>query len=138
MDCSTPGFPVYHQLSDLAQTHVHQVSDAIQPPHPLLSPSPVFNLSQHQGFSNESVLCIRWPKYSGATASSSVLPMNIQDSCPLGWTIFISLLSKGVVYMCQPQSPNSSRPTSSPSVSTCLFSMCTSLYLFRGMCSASR
>ena len=50
MDCSMPGFPVHHQLLDLAQTHVHQVSDAIQPSHPLLSPSsPAFNLSQHQG-----------------------------------------------------------------------------------------
>ena len=50
MDCSTPGFPVHHQLPELAQTHVHQVSDAIQPSHPLLSPSPpAFNLSEHQG-----------------------------------------------------------------------------------------
>ena len=50
MDCSMPGFPVYHQLPKLAQTHVHQVSDAIQPSHLLLSPSPPsFNLSQHQG-----------------------------------------------------------------------------------------
>ena len=50
MDCSTPGFPVHHQLPEFAQTHVHQVSDAIQPSHPLLSPSPpVFNLSKHQG-----------------------------------------------------------------------------------------
>ena len=50
MDCSTPGLPVYHQLLELAQTHVHWVSDAIQPSHPLSSPSPpAFNLSQHQG-----------------------------------------------------------------------------------------
>ena len=50
MDCSTPGFPVLHHLPELAQTHVHGVSDAIQPSHPLLSPSsPAFNLSQHQG-----------------------------------------------------------------------------------------
>ena len=49
MNCSTPGFPVHHQLP-LAQTHVHRVGDAIQPPHPLSSPSPpVFNLSQYQG-----------------------------------------------------------------------------------------
>ena len=48
MDCSTPGFPVHHPLPELAQTHVHRVSDAIQPSHPL-SPSPAFNLSQHQG-----------------------------------------------------------------------------------------
>jgi len=50
MDCSTPGFPVHHQLLELAQTHV-RVSDAIQPSHPLSSPSPAFNLSQHQGLS---------------------------------------------------------------------------------------
>ena len=50
MDCSTPGFPVHHQLLELAQTHVHRVSEAIQPSHPLSSPSlPAFNLSQHQG-----------------------------------------------------------------------------------------
>ena len=61
---STPGFPVHHQLPDPAQTHVHRVSDAIQPSDPLLSPSPpAFHLSQHQVFSIESVLCIRWPKY---------------------------------------------------------------------------
>ena len=50
MDCSTPGFPVHHQLPELAQTDVHQVGDAIQPSHALLSPSPpALNLSQHQG-----------------------------------------------------------------------------------------
>ena len=48
MDCSTPGFRVHHQLPKLAQTHAHQVGDAIQPSHALLSPS-AFNLSQHQG-----------------------------------------------------------------------------------------
>ena len=50
IDCSIPGFPVHHQLPDLAPTHVHWVSNAIQPSHPLLSPSPpAFNLSQQQG-----------------------------------------------------------------------------------------
>ena len=64
MDCSMPGFPVHHQLWELTQTHVHRVGDAIQPSLPLSSPSPpAFNLSQHQVFSNESVLRIRWPKY---------------------------------------------------------------------------
>ena len=59
-----PGFPVHHQLLELAQTHVHRVGDAIQPSHPLSSPSPpAFNPSQHQVFSNVSALCIRWPKY---------------------------------------------------------------------------
>ena len=49
MDCSTPGFPVFHQLPEFTQTHVHRVGDAIQPSHPLLSHSPGFNLPQHQG-----------------------------------------------------------------------------------------
>jgi len=50
MDCSTPGLPVHHQLPEFTQTHVHRVADAIQPSHPLSSPSPpAFNLSQHQG-----------------------------------------------------------------------------------------
>ena len=50
MDCSTQNFPIHHQLSELAQTHVYQVGDPIQPSHPLSSPSsPAFSLSQHQG-----------------------------------------------------------------------------------------
>ena len=49
MDHSTPGLPVHHQLPESTQTHVHRVGDAIQPSHPLLSPSPAFSLSQHQG-----------------------------------------------------------------------------------------
>ena len=64
MDYTMPGFPVLHQLPELAQIHVHRVSDAIQPSHPLSSLSPpAFNLFQHQGFPNESVLCIQWPKF---------------------------------------------------------------------------
>ena len=50
MDCSRPGLPVHHQLPELAQAHVHQIGDVIQPSHPLSSPSPpALNLSQHQG-----------------------------------------------------------------------------------------
>ena len=64
MNHSTPGLPVHHQLLESTQTHVHRVSDPIQPSHPLSSPSPpAFNLSKHQGLSSESVLHIRWPKY---------------------------------------------------------------------------
>ena len=75
MDCSTSGFPVHHQFLELTQTHVHRVSDAIQPSHPLLSPSPpVFNLSQHEGLFNESVLCIRWTK--NWSFSFSISPSN--------------------------------------------------------------
>ena len=64
MDCSMPGLPVHHQLPESTQTHIHWVSDVIQPSHPLSSPSPpALNLSQDQGLSKESALRIRWPKY---------------------------------------------------------------------------
>ena len=64
MNRSTPGLPVHHQLPEFTQIHVHQVSDAIQPSHPLSSPShPAPNPSQHQSLSNESTLRMRWPKY---------------------------------------------------------------------------
>ena len=70
-----PGLPVRHQLPELAQTHVHWTGDAIQPSHPLLSPSPpTFNLCFIRVFSNESVLCIRWPKYW--SFSLSISPSN--------------------------------------------------------------
>ena len=72
MDCSTPGFPVLHHLPEFAQICVHWVSDVIQPFYPLLSPSsPYFDLSQHQDLSNESALCIRWPKYWSFSISPS-------------------------------------------------------------------
>ena len=64
MDCSTPGFPVHHQLLELTQTHVHWVSDAIQPSHLLLSPClPPSIFPSIRAFSSESVLWVRWPKY---------------------------------------------------------------------------
>ena len=91
MDCSTPGFPVLHHLLELAQTHVHWVSDVIQPS-PLLSPSPsAFNLS----------FLVSWLFASdgqsiGASASASVLPVNILGWFPLGLTGLISLQSKGL------------------------------------------
>ena len=81
MDCSTPDIPVIHHLPELAQTHVHQVGDAIQPSHPLSSPSPAFNLSKHQGLSQWSQLFTSGGQSIGASASASVLPMNIQ-----GWS----------------------------------------------------
>ena len=75
MDCSASGFPLDHQLPEFTQTHVYWVSDAIQPSHPLPSPSPpTFNLPSITAFTNESVLCIRWPKY--CTCSFSILPSN--------------------------------------------------------------
>ena len=63
MNHSTSGLPVHHQLPEFTQIHVHRVSDAIQPSHPLSSPSPPApNPSQHQSLSNESTLRMRWPK----------------------------------------------------------------------------
>ena len=73
MNHSTPGLSVHHQLPEFTQTHVHRVADAIQPSHPLSSPSPPApNPSQHQGLFNESTLCIRWPKYW--SFSFSIIP----------------------------------------------------------------
>ena len=96
MDHSTLDFPVHHQLPEFTQTHVHWVGDAIQPSHPLLSPSPpAFNLSSIRVFSNESALCISGQSI-GVSASTSVLPMNTQDWSPLGWTGWTSLQSKGL------------------------------------------
>ena len=64
MNHSMPGLSVHQQLPEFTQTQVHWVGDAIQPSHPLSSPSlPALNLSQHQGLYNESSLRIRWPKY---------------------------------------------------------------------------
>ena len=64
MDYSTPGFPILHHLPELAQTHVHWVGDAIQPPAPLLPPSPfAISFSQHQGLFQWVGSSIRWPKY---------------------------------------------------------------------------
>ena len=93
VDCSMPGFSVHHQLLELTQTHAYWVGDAMQPSHPLSSPSPsAFNLSRHQGLF-KWVLHIRWPKYLSFSISSS---KNIQEWFPLGWTGWISLLSKGL------------------------------------------
>jgi len=84
--------PCPSQLPELTQTHVHRVGDAIQPSHPLPSPSlPAFNLSQHQGLFQEFFTL--GGQSMGVSASASVLPMNIQDWFPLGWTGWISLQS---------------------------------------------
>ena len=64
MNCSTPGFPVHHQLPEFTQTQVHQVGDAIQPSHSLSSPSPPAPIPPSiRVFSNESTLHMGWPKY---------------------------------------------------------------------------
>ena len=97
MGCSTPGFPVLHCLLELAQSHDHWVDDAIQPSHPLSPPSPALNLSQHQGlFQWMSQLFASSGQSIGASASASVLPMNIQGWFHLGLTDLISLQSKGL------------------------------------------
>ena len=75
VDCSTPGFSVHHQLLELAQTHVHRVSEDIQPSHLILSPSPPPSIFPSIGvFTNESALRIRWPKYW--SFSFSISPSN--------------------------------------------------------------
>ena len=95
MDCSTPGLPVHHQLPEFTLTHIHWVGDAIQPFHPLLSPSPAsgsFQMSQFFASGGQSI---------GVSASASVLPMNIQDWSPLRWTGF----------PCSPRDSQESSPT---------------------------
>ena len=96
MDCSTPGFPVHHQLLELAQTHVHQIwchptiSSSVVPFSSCLQSCPVsrfFLMSQFLTSGGQSI---------GVSVSASVLPMNIQDWFPLGCTGWISLQSKGL------------------------------------------
>ena len=97
MGCSTSGFPVLHHLPEFAQTHVHGVvmpSNHLILCHPVLLLPSVF--PRIKVFSNKSALQIRWPKFIGALASASVLPMNIQGWFPLGLTGLISLQSKGL------------------------------------------
>ena len=98
MDCTTPGLPVLPYLPEFAQTHVHSVGDAIQPSYPLSSPSPpALNLFQHQGvFPWVSRLFTSAGQSIGASASASVLLMNIQGWFPLGLIGLISLLSEGL------------------------------------------
>ena len=76
MDCSTPSLPVHHQLLESTQTHVHWVGDAIQPSHPLFCPLLLLPsiFTSVRDFSNDSVLCIRWPKYR--SFSFSISPSN--------------------------------------------------------------
>ena len=104
MDCCTPDIPVHHQLPEFAQTHVHWIGDAIQPFHPLSSPSPpTFNLSQHQGL-------FKWVSFSHQMAKvlqfqhqRQSFQWTLRTNLPLGWTDRISLQPKGL-----------SRPKSNP------------------------
>ena len=96
MNCSMPGLPVHHQLPKFTQSHVHWVSDAIQPSHPLSSPSPpALNPSQHQSL-------LQWVSSAwggqgtGASALASFLPKKSQGWFPSEWTGWISLQSKAL------------------------------------------
>ena len=96
INCSMPGLPVHHQLPEFTQTHVHQVSDAINHlilRHPLLLLPSIFPAS---GFFLMSQFFASGGQRTGVSASASVIPMNIQDWFPLGWTDLISLQSKGL------------------------------------------
>ena len=103
MDCSMPGFPVHHQLLELPQAHVHWVSDAIQPSHPLSFPSPpAFNLSQDQGL-------FQW--ISSLHQVAKVLEVQLQhQSCQ--WIFRIDFLWDGLVGSpCSPRDSQASSPT---------------------------
>ena len=95
MHCSIPGLPVHHQLLELAQTHAHWISDAIQLFHPLSSPFPSASIFPSiRVFSNKFFALAG--ESIGVSASASVLPTNIQDWFPLGLTGWISLQTKGL------------------------------------------
>ena len=103
MVCSMPGFPVHHQLPELAQTHVHRVGDTIQ--HLILCHPLLFLLSIFPSirvFSNDSVLCIRWPKYSSFSFSTS--PSN-------EYSRLISFRIWWVWSPCRPRDSQESSPT---------------------------
>ena len=96
MNRSTPGLPVHHQLPEFTQTHVHRVSDAIQPSHPLSSPSPPApNPSQHQSLF-QWVNTAWGGQSTGVSASASFLPKKSQGWSPSEWTGWLSLQSKGL------------------------------------------
>ena len=97
MNHSTPGLPVHHQLPEFTQTHLHWVSDTIQPSHPLTPSSPpALNLSQHHGLFLMSQLFASCGQSIRASASASVLLMNILGWLPLALTGLVSLQSKGL------------------------------------------
>ena len=102
VDCSTPGFPVHHQLPELVQTHVHWVSDAIQPSHPLSSPfPPAFNLSQHQGL-------FQW--VSSLHQVAKALEFQLQDQS-FRWIFRTDFLEDWLVWSCSPRDSKESSPT---------------------------
>ena len=103
MDCSTLGFPVHHQIPELTQTHVHRVSDAIQPSHPLPPPSPpAFNLSQHQGL-------FKWVSSSYQVVKVVELQLQHQSFQRIFRTDF--LYNWPVWFPCSPRDSQESSPT---------------------------
>ena len=96
MDHSTPGFPVLHHLPEFAQTHIHRVGDAIQPSRPVVPFSSCLQSFPASGAFPVSQFFTSGGQSIGASASASVLLMNIQGLVPLGLTGWISLLSKGL------------------------------------------
>ena len=103
MNRSMPGLPVHHQLLEFTQTHIHWVSDAIKPSHPLSFPSPpAFNLSQHQGL-------FKW--VSSSHQEAKVLEFQLQHQS-FQWTLRTDLLQNGLVGSpCSPRDPQESSPT---------------------------
>ena len=96
MDCSTKGLPVHRQLLEFTQIQIHWVGDAIQTSHPVGSFSSCPQSFPASGSFQMSQLFASGGQTTGASASESVLPMNVQDWFPLGWTGWISLQSKGL------------------------------------------
>ena len=102
MDCSTPGLPVHCQLPEFTQTHGHWVSDAIQPSHPLLSPSPAFNLFQNQGLLK---------RISSSYQVAKVLELQFQHQS-FQWIFRTDFLQNGLVRSpCSPKDSQESSPT---------------------------
>ena len=103
MNCSTPGLPVHHQLLEFTQTHVHRVGDAIQPSHPLSSPSPpALNLSQRQGL-------FQW--VSSSHQGAKVLEFQLQHQS-FQWIFRVDFLYDGLVWsLCSPRVSQESSPT---------------------------
>ena len=112
MNRSTPGLPVHHQLPEFTQTHVYWVDDAIQPSHPLSSPSPAPNLSQHQGL---------FPRVNSSHEVAKVLEFQPQHQS-FQWTPKTGLLQDGLVGSpCSPRDSQESSPT--PQVKSINFSV---------------
>ena len=118
MNCSMPVLPVHHQLPEFTQTHVHLVSDAIQPSHPLSSPSPpVPNPPSIRVFSKESMLRMRWPKYWSFIASSnyfnapSCMESEHQSSLTMSLIHSVCSVAQSCPTLCDPW--DSSPPNSS-------------------------